>query len=82
MDVDQRLCPICNQRNKKQFCWKCIRNGDFTYSTNDSLERFSDKKLKFINLKAAQAVVCAKVAKHLENNAIKEELVRILFCFW
>lgn len=76
---DQRLCLICNQQNKKQFCSKCIRNGDFTYSTNDSLERFSDKKLKFINLKTAQANICAKVSKHLNNNAVKEELVRIQF---
>ncbi|KAI7690210.1 hypothetical protein SSS_01667 [Sarcoptes scabiei] len=67
-------CPICLSLNRKLFCASCIKNGDFTHSKNNFLERFADKKLKFIKLKEQQMQILNFVTKHFSNSVMKEKL--------
>ncbi|KPM06909.1 beclin 1-associated autophagy-related key regulator-like protein [Sarcoptes scabiei] len=67
-------CPICLSSNRKLFCASCIKNGDFTHSKNNFLERFADKKLKFIKLKEQQMQILNFVTKHFSNSVMKEKL--------
>ncbi|KAH7645252.1 beclin 1-associated autophagy-related key regulator-like protein [Dermatophagoides farinae] len=67
-------CPICLKEMRKLFCPNCIRNGDFTHSTQNFLERFADKKLKFIKLKEQQLRDCNDVQKFFENNVTKSSM--------
>lgn len=68
-------CPICLQKKANFFCPSCIRNGDFTHSKKNFLERFADKKLKFINLKGQQSQISDAAKSHFHNSFIKDELV-------
>lgn len=69
-------CPVCSKKKANFFCPNCIRNGDFTHSKTNFLERFADKKLKFIHLKGLQIQTSNQVKKHFTNLALKDELVR------
>lgn len=79
-------CPICVKDRRQFFCANCIRNGDFSHSKRSCLERFADKKLKFIKFKDHQMQVSNAVQKHFYNIILKDDLVRfqrtmILICF-
>lgn len=69
-------CPVCSKKKANFFCPNCIRNGDFTHSKTNFLERFADKKLKLIHLKGLQSQISNQVRKHFTNLALKDELVR------
>jgi len=72
-------CPVCFKKKRNFFCPNCIRNGDFTHSKTNFLERFADKKLKFIKFKDQQIQMSAKVQKHFGNTVLKDDLVRICY---
>lgn len=69
-------CPICLKNQKQFFCSNCICNGDFTHSKKNFLERFADKKLKFIKFKSQQMQTSSAVQKHFCNVILKDELVK------
>lgn len=68
-------CPICLTTQRKLFCSNCIKNGDFTHSKNNFLERFADKKLKFIKLKGEQLSISDFLKNHHKNIAVHSCLV-------
>ena len=72
-------CPLCSKKKENFFCSNCIRNGDFTHSRTNILERFADKKLKFIKLKGQQIQLSAQVQKQYLNVTLKDELVNVQF---
>lgn len=74
-------CPICLKEMKKLFCSNCIRNGDFTHSKKNFLERFADKKLKFIKLKEQQLSDCNDVEIFLKNDVAKNSMVSFIYSF-
>ena len=69
------VCPVCKQSRSKFFCSGCIRNGDFTHSTVNVLERFAEKKLKFIALKGQQNQMENELKERHENIVKKEKLL-------
>ncbi|XP_055600933.1 beclin 1-associated autophagy-related key regulator [Uranotaenia lowii] len=48
-------CPLCCYLKRHFHCRGCIRNGDFRHSSHHLMERFSEKQIRFRNLKAALA---------------------------
>lgn len=70
-------CPACFKKKEKYFCPNCIRNGDFTHSKTNILERFADKKLKLIRLNGQIMEANTIVENHRRNDALKDELVSI-----
>ncbi|OAD53311.1 Beclin 1-associated autophagy-related key regulator [Eufriesea mexicana] len=59
-DVSNRLsvnllkCPLCHNSRRIFYCRQCIQNGDFIHSTSVYSERFADKQLRLLRLKAAR----------------------------
>lgn len=76
---DAFQCPICLTAQRKLFCSSCIKNGDFTHSKNNFLERFADKKLKFIKLKGEQLSISDFLKNHHKNSAVHSRLVRFVW---
>lgn len=65
-------CPLCCYSRRHFHCKNCIRNGDFLHSSHHLLERFSEKQLRYKNLKAAHAT--------LENKCVQMLTRRRLAC--
>ncbi|XP_055529287.1 beclin 1-associated autophagy-related key regulator isoform X2 [Wyeomyia smithii] len=65
-------CPLCSYSKRNFHCRNCIRSGDFLHSSHHLLERFSEKQLRYKNLKSAHAI--------LENKCVHLMARRRLSC--
>ncbi|XP_034942631.1 beclin 1-associated autophagy-related key regulator [Chelonus insularis] len=80
-DVSSRLsvnllkCPLCHYSRRIFYCRQCIQNGDFIHSTSVYSERFADKQLRLLRLKAARAQLEEKWSKLFEKYRQKDKLV-------
>ncbi|XP_033192765.1 beclin 1-associated autophagy-related key regulator isoform X1 [Bombus vosnesenskii] len=80
-DVSNRLsvnllkCPLCHNSRRIFHCRQCIQNGDFIHSTSVYSERFADKQLRLLRLKAARAQLEEKCVKALEKHKQRDKLI-------
>ncbi|XP_034192923.1 autophagy related protein 14 isoform X4 [Osmia lignaria lignaria] len=80
-DVSSRLsvnllkCPLCHNSRRIFYCRQCIQNGDFIHSTSVYSERFADKQLRLLRLKAARAQLEEKCMKALEKHKQRDRLI-------
>ncbi|XP_054010557.1 beclin 1-associated autophagy-related key regulator [Hylaeus anthracinus] len=80
-DVSTRLsvnllkCPLCHNSRRIFYCRQCIQNGDFIHSTSVYSERFADKQLRLLRLKAARAQLEEKCVKALEKHKQRDKLI-------
>ncbi|XP_076638474.1 autophagy related protein 14 [Colletes latitarsis] len=80
-DVSSRLsvtllkCPLCHNSRRIFYCRQCIQNGDFIHSTSVYSERFADKQLRLLRLKAARAQLEEKCVKALEKHKQRDKLI-------
>ncbi|XP_032664663.1 beclin 1-associated autophagy-related key regulator isoform X2 [Odontomachus brunneus] len=80
-DVSNRLsasllkCPLCHSSRRIFHCRQCIQNGDFTHSNAVYSERFADKQMRLLRLKAARAQLEEKCVKALERRKQKDKLI-------
>nr|XP_012154071.1 PREDICTED: beclin 1-associated autophagy-related key regulator isoform X3 [Megachile rotundata] len=80
-DVSSRLsvnllkCPLCHNSRRIFYCRQCIQNGDFIHSTSVYSERFADKQLRLLRLKAARAQLEEKCMKALEKHKQRDKLI-------
>ncbi|KOC65641.1 Beclin 1-associated autophagy-related key regulator [Habropoda laboriosa] len=80
-DVSNRLsvnllkCPLCHNSSRIVYCRQCIQNGDFIYSTTVYTERFADKQLRLLRLKAARAQLEEKCVKALDKHKQRDKLI-------
>ncbi|XP_076645287.1 autophagy related protein 14 [Halictus rubicundus] len=80
-DVSSRLsvnllkCPLCHNSRRIFYCRQCIQNGDFIHSTSVYSERFADKQLRLLRLKAARAQLEEKCMKALEKYKQRDKLI-------
>ncbi|XP_012272114.1 beclin 1-associated autophagy-related key regulator isoform X2 [Orussus abietinus] len=80
-DVSSRIsvnlfkCPLCHSNRRVFYCRRCIQNGDFVHSTSVYSERFTDKQLRLLRLKAARSQLEEKCLKALERYKEKDKLV-------
>ncbi|XP_043478016.1 beclin 1-associated autophagy-related key regulator isoform X1 [Leptopilina heterotoma] len=79
-DVSDRLsvnllkCSLCHNSRRIFYCRQCIQNGDFVHSTSVYSERFADKQIRHLRLKAARAQLEEKCVKALERHKQKDKL--------
>ncbi|XP_057337203.1 beclin 1-associated autophagy-related key regulator isoform X1 [Microplitis mediator] len=79
-DVSSRLsvnllkCPLCHYSRRIFYCRQCVQNGDFVHSTSVYSERFADKQLRLLRLKAARAQLEEKWTKIFEKHRQKDKL--------
>nr|XP_012154073.1 PREDICTED: beclin 1-associated autophagy-related key regulator isoform X6 [Megachile rotundata] len=82
-DVSSRLsvnllkCPLCHNSRRIFYCRQCIQNGDFIHSTSVYSERFADKQLRLLRLKAARAQLEEKCMKALEKHKQRDKLLAL-----
>ncbi|KZC11185.1 PREDICTED: beclin 1-associated autophagy-related key regulator [Dufourea novaeangliae] len=80
-DVSSRLsvnllkCQLCHNSRRIFYCRQCIQNGDFIHSTSVYSERFADKQLRLLRLKAARAQLEEKCVKALEKHKQRDKLI-------
>ncbi|XP_076288970.1 autophagy related protein 14 isoform X1 [Lasioglossum baleicum] len=80
-DVSSRLsvnllkCPLCHNSRRIFYCRQCIQNGDFIHSTSVYSERFADKQLRLLRLKAARAQLEEKCKNALEKHKQQDKLI-------
>ncbi|XP_011305651.1 beclin 1-associated autophagy-related key regulator isoform X2 [Fopius arisanus] len=80
-DVSDRLsvnllkCPLCHNNRRVFYCKQCVHNGDFGHSTPVYSERFADKQLRLLRLKAAKSQLEEKWAKAFERHRQKDKLI-------
>ncbi|XP_015117644.1 beclin 1-associated autophagy-related key regulator [Diachasma alloeum] len=80
-DVSNRLsvnllkCPLCHNNRRVFYCKQCVQNGDFVHSTSVYSERFADKQLRLLRLKAARSQLEEKWAKAFEKHRQKDKLI-------
>ncbi|XP_065083127.1 beclin 1-associated autophagy-related key regulator [Ochlerotatus camptorhynchus] len=67
-------CPLCNYSKRHFHCKNCIRKGDFIHSTHHILERFSEKQLRYRNLKSAHATLESKCVNLLQRRRLSCQL--------
>lgn len=72
MSAGSMRCPLCSYTKRNFHCRNCIRNGDFLHSSHHLLERFSEKQLRYKNLKSAHVI--------LENKCVHLMARRRLSC--
>ncbi|XP_058836731.1 beclin 1-associated autophagy-related key regulator [Topomyia yanbarensis] len=72
LSVGSVRCPLCSYSKRHFHCRNCIRNGDFLHSSHHLLERFSEKQLRYKNLKSAHVT--------LENKCVHLMARRRLSC--
>ncbi|EFN82376.1 beclin 1-associated autophagy-related key regulator [Harpegnathos saltator] len=68
-------CPLCHSSRRIFHCRQCIQNGDFTHSNAVYSERFADKQMRLLRLKAARAQLEEKCVKALERRKQKDKLI-------
>ncbi|XP_017762958.1 PREDICTED: beclin 1-associated autophagy-related key regulator [Eufriesea mexicana] len=80
-DVSNRLsvnllkCPLCHNSRRIFYCRQCIQNGDFIHSTSVYSERFADKQLRLLRLKAARVQLEEKCVKAFEKHKQRDKLI-------
>ncbi|XP_033216682.1 beclin 1-associated autophagy-related key regulator [Belonocnema kinseyi] len=80
-DVSDRLsvnllkCSLCHNNRRIFYCRQCIQNGDFVHSTSVYSERFADKQIRLLRLKAARSQLEDKCVKALEKHKQKDKLL-------
>ncbi|XP_039443514.1 beclin 1-associated autophagy-related key regulator [Culex pipiens pallens] len=67
-------CPLCCYSRRHFHCKSCIRNGDFLHSSHHLLERFSEKQLRYKNLKTAHATLENKCVQMLTRQRLACQL--------
>lgn len=67
-------CPLCCYSRRHFHCKNCLRNGDFLHSSHHLLERFSEKQLRYKNLKAAHATLESKCVQLLTRRRLACQL--------
>ncbi|XP_046607390.1 beclin 1-associated autophagy-related key regulator [Neodiprion virginianus] len=75
LSVNLLKCPLCYNTRKIFYCRHCIHNGDFVHSTSVYSERFADKQLRLLRLKAAKSQLEEKCMKTLEKIKYKDKLI-------
>ncbi|XP_025833473.1 beclin 1-associated autophagy-related key regulator-like isoform X2 [Agrilus planipennis] len=50
-------CQLCNNYRKVFYCKECVHNGDIYKSSSQCPERYADKQIKLLQLKAARKAV-------------------------
>ncbi|KAF3427965.1 hypothetical protein E2986_08865 [Frieseomelitta varia] len=73
--VNLLKCPLCHNNRRIFYCRQCIQNGDFIYSTSVYCERFADKQLRLLRLKAARTELEEKCIKALEKHKQRDKLI-------
>ncbi|KAK0095124.1 hypothetical protein PV326_009180 [Microctonus aethiopoides] len=79
-DVSSRIsinllkCPLCHYNRRIFYCKQCIQNGDFVHSTSVYSERFADKQLRLLRLKAARTQLEEKWCKTFEKHKQRDKL--------
>ncbi|KAF7990810.1 hypothetical protein HCN44_000615 [Aphidius gifuensis] len=66
-------CPLCCNNRRTFYCKQCIQNGDFVQSTSVYSERFADKQLRLLRLKATRAQLEEKLTKTFEKYKQKDK---------
>ncbi|XP_043273429.1 beclin 1-associated autophagy-related key regulator [Venturia canescens] len=80
-DVTSRLslnllkCPLCHNSRRIFYCRQCIQNGDFVHSTSVYSERFADKQLRLLRLKASRVQLEERCADALEKLKQKDKMI-------
>ncbi|XP_063994053.1 beclin 1-associated autophagy-related key regulator isoform X2 [Diachasmimorpha longicaudata] len=80
-DVSNRLsinflkCPVCHNNRRVFYCKQCVQNGNFVHSTSVYSERFADKQLRLLRLKAARTQLEDNWAKVFEKHRQKDKLI-------
>ncbi|CAK9814009.1 Beclin 1-associated autophagy-related key regulator [Anthophora quadrimaculata] len=75
LSVNLLKCPLCHNSRRIFYCRQCIQNGDFIHSTSVYSERFADKQLRLLRLKAARAQLEEKCVKALDKHKQRDKLI-------
>ncbi|XP_071554674.1 beclin 1-associated autophagy-related key regulator [Temnothorax nylanderi] len=68
-------CPLCHNSRRIFYCRQCVQNGDFIHSNTVYSERFADKQMRLVRLKAARAQLEEKCMKALERHKQRDKLI-------
>ncbi|EZA61339.1 Beclin 1-associated autophagy-related key regulator [Ooceraea biroi] len=68
-------CPLCHNSRRIFYCRQCVQNGDFIHSNTVYSERFADKQMRLVRLKAARAQLEEKCMKALEKHKQRDKLI-------
>lgn len=68
-------CRVCQQQRSNFFCDQCVRNGDFTRTRDQCLERFAEKKLRLLRLQRHKASL-EKSILELSGPMLEKEALR------
>ncbi|XP_064484934.1 beclin 1-associated autophagy-related key regulator-like [Ornithodoros turicata] len=64
-------CPVCAQYRRVYFCPECIQKGDFTHSKAKYLERFAEKKLRYIQLERQKTELAKSIEQRISGTLKK-----------
>ncbi|KAH0952400.1 hypothetical protein HN011_010263 [Eciton burchellii] len=75
LSMNLQKCPLCHNSRRIFYCRQCVQNGDFIHSNTVYSERFADKQMRLVRLKAARVQWEEKCKKALERHKQKDKLI-------